>query len=212
MDPRMGRSNRRRLAGLVVAGAASATILLGPVAVATAQNCPITDPSCLQDQLDDVQQTVDDTVSGAQHDAAAVVDTVVSTVGGLTDTVGQPPGGDGPGAHHVGGVSHHHPGGSTNGHVKPSRAATGPTVLTREGGTLTQIGTAIDGKADAGPADATDQRSAGTRLREAAAGIAASLMIVLGAVLLFTTMQARLDRRDPKLALAPITADVVTFT
>jgi hypothetical protein len=49
-------------------------------------------------------------------------------------------------------------------------------------------------------------------LPEAAAGIAISLLIVLGAVLLFMTIQARLDRRDPKLALAPVTADVVTFT
>ena len=84
-------------------------------------------------------------------------------------------------------------------------------MLTREGGTLTLIGTATNGHADASPADATDQRSPGTRLREAAVGIAISLLIVLGALLLFMTIQARLDRRDPKLALAPVTADVVTF-
>lgn len=185
-----------------MAGAATATMLLGPTGAATAADCPITDLSCLPSQLDDVQQTVDDTVGGAKDDVAGVVDTVTSTVGGLTDPIVQPPGGDGPGAHHGGGVSHH-PGG-------PAGSATGPTVLTREGGTLTQIGTAINGQA-VSPADTTDQRSAGTRLREAAAGIAISLLIVLGAVLLFMTIQARLDRRDPKLALAPVTADVVTF-
>jgi hypothetical protein len=209
MDPSRGRSNRRRLAGVVVAGAASATMLLGPAGVATAQNCPITDLSCLQNQLDD-QQTVDDTIGGAKDDVAEVVDTVTSTVGELTDAVGQPPGGDGPGAHHGGGVSHH-PGGTATGHGRSSGSATGPTVLTREGGALTQLGSAINGQADENPADATDQRSAGTRLREAAAGIAISLLIVLGTVLLFMTIQARLDRRDPKLALAPVTADVVTF-
>jgi hypothetical protein len=85
-------------------------------------------------------------------------------------------------------------------------------VLTRQGRTLTQIGTAINGHDAAGPADATDQRPGATGLPEAAAGIAISLLIVLGAVLLFMTIQARLDRRDPKLALAPVTADVVTFT
>jgi hypothetical protein len=212
------RSSHPWLAAAVVAGWASGTMLFGPAGVATARDCPITDPSCLQDQLDDVQQTVDGVVSGAQHDAATVEDSVVSTVGGLTDvvggltdTVGQPPGGDGPGAHRGGGVSHHHPGGSPNRHVQPSGAATGPTVVTREGGTLTQVGSAIGGEADAGPADAIDRPSAGTRLREAAAGIAVALMIVLGALLLFMTIQARLDRRDPKLALAPVTADVVTF-
>jgi hypothetical protein len=199
----MGRPHHRWLAGIVMAGAATATMLLGPAGAATAADCPITDLSCLQSQLDDVQQTVDDTVGGAKDDVAGVVDTVTSTVGGLTDPIVQPPGGDGPGAHHGGGVSHH-PGG-------PAGSATGPTVLTREGGTLTQIGTAINGQADVSPADTTDQRSAGTRLREAAAGIAISLLIVLGAVLLFMTIQARLDRRDPKLALAPVTADVVTF-
>jgi hypothetical protein len=206
-------SMSRLLAGVFVAGAASA-MLLGSAGVATAADCPITDLSCLQNQLDDVQQTVDDTVSGTRDDAATALDTVVSTVGGLTDPagglpdpIGQPPGGGGPGAHHGGGVGHQ----SANGPVQPAGPATGPTVLTREGGTLTQIGTAINGHEDASPADATD-RSAGTRLREAAAGIAISLLIVLGAVLLFMMIQARLDRRDPKLALAPVTADVVTFT
>jgi hypothetical protein len=200
----------RRLAGVLVAGAASATMLLGPAGVATAADCPITDPSCLQNQLDDVQQTVDDTVGGAQDDVATVVDTVVSTAGGLPDPVGQPPGGEGPGAHHGGGVGHH-PAGSAAGHVQPSGSATGPTVLTREGGTLTQIGTAINGEADAGPADPTDRRPGTTGLPEAAAGIALSLLLVLGGVFLFMTIQARLDRRDPKLALAPVNADVVTF-
>jgi hypothetical protein len=206
----MGRPHHRWLAGIVMAGAATATMLLGPAGAATAADCPITDLSCLQNQRDDVQQTVDDTVGAAKDDVAGVVDTVTSTVGGLTDPIVQPPGGDGPGAHHGGGVSHH-PGGSATGHGGSAGSATGPTVLTREGGTLTQIGTAINGQADVSPADTTDQRSAGTRLREAAAGIAISLLIVLGAVLLFMTIQARLDRRDPKLALAPVTADVVTF-
>jgi hypothetical protein len=196
----------RRLAGVLVAGAASATMLLGPAGVATAADCPITDPSCLQSQLDDVQQTVDDTVGGAQDDLATVVDTVVATADGLPDPVGQPPGGEGPGAHHDGGVGHH-----AAGHVPPSGSATGPTVLTREGGTLTQIGTAINGRADARPADPTDRRPGRTGLSEAAAGIALSLVLVLGGVFLFMTIQARLDRRDPKLALAPVNADVVTF-
>jgi hypothetical protein len=205
MDPnRTFAAHRRRLAGVVIVGAASATMLLGPAGVATAADCPIADLSCLHNQLDDAQQTADDTVSGAQDDAA----TVVSTVGGVTDPVGQPPGGDGPGAHHGGGVGHH-PGGSATGHVRPSGSV--PTVLTREGGTVTQIGTAINGEADASPTDHTDQDPAATGLGEAAAGIAISLLIVLGAVLLFMTIQARLDRRDPKLALAPVTADVVTF-
>jgi hypothetical protein len=204
-------TGRRRLAGIVMVGAATATMLLGPAGAATAADCPITDLSCVQNQLDDVQQTVGDTVGGVKDDVGGVVDTVTSTVHDLTDPVVQPPGGgDGPGAHHGGGAGHHL-GGAANGHRHPSGSTTGTTVLTREGGTLTKIGTATNGLAGASPADATDPRSPGTRLREAAVGIAISLMVVLGALLLFMTIQARLDRRDPKLALAPVTADVVTF-
>ena len=163
----------------------------------------------------DLRATSNAFVAARHRSAAGVVDTVGSIVGGLTDPVDLPPGGDGPGgggpgAHHGGG-SGHHLGGSTNGHRHQSGSATGAIVPTREGGTLTQIGTAIDGQTDASPADATAQRPGATGLPEAAAGIAISLLIVLGAVLLFTTIQARLDRRDPKLALAPVTADVVTF-
>ena len=184
---RPASTGRGWLAGIVMVGAATATMLLA-------------------------QQTVDDWVNGARDDATGLVDTVTSTVGDLTDPVVQPPGGGGgPGAHHCGG-SGHHPGGSTNGHRHASGSATGTSVLSREGGTVVQIGSATNGHADASPADATDQRSPGTRLREAAVGIAISLLIVLGALLLFMTIQARLDRRDPKLALAPVIADVVTFT
>jgi hypothetical protein len=191
-------------------------MLLGPAGLATAADCPVTDLSCVQDQLNDVPQSVDDTVNGAKDDAASAVDTVVDTIGGLTDPIDLPPGGGGPGgggpgAHHGGGAGHHL-GGATNGHHHPSGSTSGTTVLTREGGTVTQIGTATNGHAGARPADATDQRSGVTGLPEAAAGIAISLLIVLGGVLLFTTIQARLDRRDPKLALAPVTADVVTFS
>jgi hypothetical protein len=213
----LGRPHHRWLAGIVMAGAATATMLLGPAGVATAADCPIADLSCLQNQLDDVPQTVVDTVNGVKDDAATAVDTVVGTVRGLTDPVDLPPvdlppGGGGSGGGGPGSGTGHHPGGPANGHRHPSASATGATVLTREGGTVIQIGTATSGHADASPAGATDQRSPGTRLREAAAGIAISLLIVLGAMLLFMTIQARLDRRDPKLALAPVTADVVTFT
>ena len=218
MDPSRGRSNRRRLAGVVVAGAASATMLLGPAGVATAQNCPITDPSCAQDLAGDVQQTdvqqpvdqtVSDTVHTAQDGVATAVDTAGSTLDGLTGVLDPPPGGDGPGGHDGGGPSDG-PAGPANGHGRHSGSVAGPSVQTREGGTL--IGTAIDGYADPSESDPTGERSGTTGFREAAAGIALSLLLVLGAVLLFTTIQARLDRRDPKLALAPVTADVVTFT
>ena len=223
---RAGRPNRRRLAGVVVVGAASATMLFGPAGMARAGDCPITnlDLTCTSDVVDDLQQTVDQTVEEtirtAEDDLAAVADTAASTLDGLTDTVGQPPGGDEPGGDdgHDGGVPNHDPAGSTNGHVRrpgsaagPGAQLRGPSVQIREGGTITAIGTATTGHADPSDADAIDQRPGPIGLREAATGIALSLLDVAGAVLLFMAIQARLDRRDPKLALAPVTADVVTF-
>ena len=212
MEPSRGRANRRWLARVVAAGAASATMLLGPAA-ATAHSCPMADPSCAQDLAGDVQPTVDQAVSDSAHTAqdgvASAVDTVGSTLDGLTDVLNPPPGGNGPGGHDGGGPNHG-PAGYANGHVRHSGSVAGPSVQTREGGTL--IGTAIDGNADTSVVDPADQRPGTAGFREAATGIALSLLIVLGAVLLFTTIQARLDRRDPRLAIAPVTADVVTFT
>ena len=221
---RTRRPNGPRLAGVVVVGAASATMLFGPAGMATAGDCPITDLTCTSDVVGDLQQTVDQTVEEtirtAEDDLAAVADTATSTLDGLTDTVGQPPGGDEPGGDdgHDGGGPNHDPAGSTNGHVRHSGPAAGPevpirdpSVQIREGGTITAIGTATTGHADPSDAESADQRPGTVGLREAATGIALSLLVVAGAVLLFMAIQARLDRRDPKLALAPVSADVVTF-
>ena len=211
--------------GVVVVGAASATMLFGPAGVATAGDCPITDLdlTCASDVDDDVQraveQTVEETIRTAEDDLAAVADTAASTLGGLTDVVGQPPGGDEPGGDdgHDGGGPNHDPAGSTNGHVRhagpagPDARLSGPSVQIRETGTITAIGTATTGHADPADAGPADQRPGTVGFREAATGIALSLLVVAGAVLLFMAIQARLDRRDPKLALAPVTADVVTF-
>jgi hypothetical protein len=209
------RPTRRRLAGVVVTGAASVTILFGPAGVATAEDCPITDLTCAaQDVGGTHEHTVDGSLHNAEDGVSTAVDTVGSTLGGLTDTVGQPPGrgGGGGSGDNDGGGANHHGGGSANGSNRSSGSAR-PGVQTHAGGTLVEIATAIDGQAvaDASSADTADQRPGTIGLPEAAAGIALSLLIVLGAVLLFMTIQARLDRRDPKLALAPVTADVVTF-
>ena len=209
------RRTGRRLCGIVVAGAA--TMLFGPAGVATAGDCQVTDLPCataIGDLRQTADQTLDDTTGTAEGELAAVADTAASTLDGLTDTVGQPPDVD-PGVddvHHAGSPSHG-PAGSASGDVRHPRSAGDPGVQAhrpgveiREGGTVTAIGTAINGHAE--PAD---QRPGPIGLREAATGIALSLLVVVGAVLLFMAIQARLDRRDPKLAVAPVTADVVTF-
>jgi hypothetical protein len=209
----MRRPIGRRLAGIVVTGTASMTMLFGPAGVATAQDCPITDPSCAQNVGGTLEQTVDDSIHNTEDGVSTAVDTVGSTLDGLTDTVDPPPGEGGSGGHDGGGSASNHGGGGPAKGSDRSSGSARPGVQTHTGGTLVEIDTAIDGRAvaDASSADPADQRPGTIGLREAAAGIAFSLLIVLGAVLLFMTIQARLDRRDPKLALAPVTADVVTF-
>jgi hypothetical protein len=62
------------------------------------------------------------------------------------------------------------------------------------------------------PANA--DRTSGNRFGEALGGVARSLAIVLalfGLAVAFVTIQDRLDRSDPRLALAPVESDVVGF-
>jgi hypothetical protein len=208
------RRPTRQLAGVSVIGAALMFMLFGSVGVAVAQDCPITDPSCVIDTVDDTvgdaQTTVDDTTSTAKDDIATTTDKVKTTLDELMGSGGQPPGGgngDGSSGHDGGGAKHDG-GASAGGSVQQGRSAPGASILAREGSTLTLLDTATLQRLD-GPSHQTP--GVATRLREAATGIALSLLIVLGALLLFTAIQGRLDRRDPKLALAPVTADVLTF-
>jgi hypothetical protein len=213
------RPTTRRLAGVIVAGAALSTMLFGGVGVAVAQDCPVTDPTCVLDTVDDtvgdVQTVVDDTTNTAKDDVAATTDRVIKTVDGLTGGDGaQPPGegnGDGSSGHDGGGTKHDGGGGgSAGGSVQRSVPPSGPSVLAREGGTRTLLGTATVER-NGEPTDPSQSRGVATRLREAATRIALSLVAVLVAVLLFTAVQVRLDRREPKLALAPVTSDVLAF-
>jgi len=210
--------NTRQLAGVLVIGAALSIMLLGPLGVAVAQDCPITDPTCAIDSVDDtvgdVQKTVDDTTSTAKDEIAATTDRVKATVDELTGAGGgQPPGGgNGDGSNGHDGGAKHDGGGSNGGSAHPVGTVAGASILARLGGTLALFDTSAQGRPESTDASSHRTPGVGTRLREAATGIALSLLVVLGAVLVFTAIQGRLDRRDPKLSLAPLTADVVTFT
>ncbi|MGH2680729.1 MAG: hypothetical protein ACRDG8_09670 [Actinomycetota bacterium] len=72
------------------------------------------------------------------------------------------------------------------------------------------IVSSASGTAPPGPAD----RTTGNRLDAALGGLARSLAIVLvlfGLAVAFVAIQDRLDRGDPRLALAPVESDVVDF-
>jgi hypothetical protein len=207
-----------RMAEVVVAGAVSAMMLFCSTGVAIAQECPITDRTCVIDAVQDpvghVQATAEDTAANANDDIATTADTAEATLHDLTGSVGeQPGGGNGEGSNgHHGGSTNHDGGGSAAGSGRPAGSTARPSIQVREAGAITSIGTAPVGRSDAGSSDPAHQTpGAAGQLGEAAAGIALSLLVVLGAVLLFMAFQARLDRRDPKLAIAPVTADVVAF-
>ncbi len=215
-----GPKARPVLAAVSIAGAVFVLLLFGLGSVAFAQECPVTDLTCVTDTVggpandvgpttDDIKGTVQDTVSQAADDVQGVLDGLIGP--------GEPPGGGGGGG--PGGGNHDGPGGgrgdgngnqgggSSGGGVR-AHTIGGASVLAREGGGLLP-GAATDRKGSTNPSAPTP--GAATRLREAATGIALPLLIVLAAVLLFTAVQDRLDRREPRLALAPVTGDVVTF-
>jgi hypothetical protein len=201
----------------LVAGSAFALLLLGPFGVALADEaCPLTDPNCIVGAADqtvnDAAGIVDDTTQTAVHEVRTTVDHVRSTVRDLLDPGGDQPGGgdDGGGNGHGGGNGGaRHDGSGTGGLRHPTRGsvtppagngvpapATSPTVVTTSDRLVddTFAGTGIPGL-----------------LREAAIGIALPLILVMLLLLVFTAIQDRLDRRDPKLALAPLATDVLRF-
>jgi hypothetical protein len=215
-----GPKARPVLAAVSIACAAFVLLLFGLGSVAFAQECSVTDLTCVTDTVggpangvgpttDDIKGTVQDTASQAADDVQGVLDGLIGP--------GEPPGGGGGGG--PGGGNHDGPGdgrgdgngnqggGSSGGGVR-APAIGGASVLAREGGGLL-LGAATDRKGSTNPSAPTP--GAATRLREAATGIALPLLIVLAALLLFTAVQDRLDRREPRLALAPVTGDVVTF-
>jgi hypothetical protein len=208
----------RRLAGVLITGAGIAGMMLAHAPVALAQDCPITNLDCVVGTVDDTvtaaDQTVKDTTKTAGDDASTAIKDVRHVLDGVSgpgDPGGRTGGGGSGGGHREGGSG----GGKGQGASKHRLAVPGAPsvgVLARARGVPSILGTASVEFADHGSG-----RSAGSsgdvaaRLREAAAGIALSLLIMLGAVIGFTIVQDRLDRRSPKLALAPLTTDVVSF-
>ena len=211
-----GPKVRTLLAAALIAGAALVLPMFGPGSVALAQDCAATDLACVagtvDDTVNDVPSTIDDTVNTAQDAVAQTVHDVQGLIDGLP--VGEEPpggggGGGGSGGGPGGGGNH---GGTTSDGGGGSNPVSGPSLSAREGGSFSPVPVSvetIDPRSSTGPSDPAPGATA--RLRDAAARVALPLLIVLAAVLLFTAAQDRLDRREPRLALAPVTGDFVTF-
>jgi hypothetical protein len=181
--------------------------------------CPPLDPLCVVDEaVDGGAGLADDTVDPIDPPVDDVVDPVVDTlVGTVEDLLGggqtEPPdpggSGNGSGSHprqvHRGGP------GSSGYRDRASVDLVGPRVNERP-----ELVPFIEPVVLAHPAlDAPDSPMAGKgRVGAALGAVARSLAIVLtlfGLVVAFATIQDRLDRDDPRLALAPTRSDEVTF-
>jgi hypothetical protein len=203
------------------------TIAIVATGAASAQAaCPVSDPLCLiegtvddgvdlvEDAVDGIEPPVDDVLDSVDEVVGPVVETIFGTVddviGGGEGEQPEPPGGNGNGG---GGQPGVHRGGP-----EPSDAP--------DRGTVDIAGPRIHERPEFGRvftpvvvprpvADATGSPVEGSgRVGAAIGAVARSLAIVLalfGLTLAFAAIQDRFDRNDPRLSLAPIRSDVVTF-
>lgn len=213
----------RRRRHLSVATFARALLIAGAVvlwqAAPAAAACAPTDLECLQGTvggaLEDPTGTVEDTaetVTGQVDETAGTVqdtlDDTVRQVRELLDPPGdddppededEPPGGGGSGEGGKGGGA-----GSIPGPGRPTRAAPADPPSRFAAVAVT------DTSSISGVRELQAEGSIGQAILEAAGRLAFPIVLVL-AVIAFLTIQDRLDRGDPKLALAPRTPDLVSF-
>jgi hypothetical protein len=203
---------------LLVAGSALAFGLLGLVGTARADGgCPLTDPSCVVGTADqasqDVQGTVGDTVVAgkdqAQQAAGEVQGTVNKTLNDLLGPSGGGPGGGGDGGGGGGGGGS----GGGGGGSKDGRRTGDSRIRGAGPGIARTIGIPAGSPGEATTQHATTDLPGGIvrALGETAVRVAIPLLLLLGLIVTFTAVQDRLDRRDPKLKLAPLGPDIVRF-
>jgi hypothetical protein len=193
-------------------------VLLAPSGVALADGpCALMDLGCIVGTadltVDDAVDTGGNTTQAAVHQVETTVDDVRGRVRDLFGSGGDEPGGGGGNGGNSdggddGGPRHH---GSGNGTLRhPTRVPSTPSAdvgAPTPGTTPTLVTTMGDRSAD----EASAGEGIPGALREAAIGIALPLVVVLLLLFAFTAIQDRLDRRDPKLALAPLATDVLRF-
>jgi hypothetical protein len=218
-----GWARRMATLCLVVPMLGTGVILAAPAA---ADDCPLLDPSCITDTVDDVvdevTDTVDevtDTVDDVTDDTSDTVDEVVDdTTDTVDDVVDQPGGGTDPGGGGGGGSGGGGGDGSGNGggggNDEPGRAAR-DSALRLATPRLTGLGRSSFVLPDVGLAATTDgddpgRRFAGLAVAPLATGVALMLLF-LALMVGFVSFQHTLDRRDPKLAPDVLASDRVHF-
>ena len=186
-------------------------ILLGPTAFA---DCALTDPACTTDQAKETVtkttrgagDTVEGTVTPVKDKADEAVKQVTDTVNGIlhpggtptptpTPTGGNGGGGSGPNGGRRGAGSSSGVGAVNRETIPGASSTTAPP--TRPVAERTAHGSSLLGQLGGAAAEA---------VKQVAFPLALALIVVA-----FLLVQNRLDRRDPKLASAPIAPDLLRF-
>lgn len=201
---------------LALTGVASADEPCAPLDIACLSGEIIdTTGDTVDETLHGVGDTVDETIGGVGDTVDPIVGPILDKVHEITDGVGDPT--DPPGGGNGGGGGRGVDGGaptrgSDNGHPRsPGDAGAPPTVHRHPADLLQAAGSppsAVPRSVDVRPpADRVD-------VGGAVAAVARSFVVVgvlFGISLAFTLIQDRLDRKDPKLALAPVETELMTF-
>ena len=191
-------------------------------------SCPVLDVTCRADEVvgtgeglaSDVIDLVDIPVDTPADDLVdPVIDIIDPVVDGLLGRVNDLPGGGQVDPPDLGGGGGSHVGRPpASDHAQGSR---NPTAVPLHRNTLVRGGPRLSGPTGSSTGDdpssargAPSDRTSGDRFRAALGGVARSLAMVLalfGLTVAFVALQDRLDRSDPRLALAPVESDVVEF-
>jgi hypothetical protein len=204
----------------------STIAIVGTGASTARAACPVLDPLCvIEETVDDGVGPVEDTVGGVETPVDDVLDPVEEAVSPVVDTI------LGTVDDVIGGGGGEQPeppvGTGNDGGAQPGVHRGGPgSSGRRDRGTVDTVDPRVHERPEIGrvfapvavprPIAATTGSSVegSGSVGGAVGAVARSLAIVLalfGSTLAFAAIQDRLDRNDPRLSLAPIRSDVVTF-
>lgn len=199
-------------------GVGALLLVAAPVALA---ECPLTDPLCVAEQSlesdappppslppvpDDVKKAADDAVTKAKGEVDKAVTTVTDTLDELLQPGGDDPGGGG--GRDSGGSGNKPPAGPGDG----GRSGTPEGRLPGSGFPGSRLTTPADTTST--PVAFRDQPGLFGQIGDAAVEAAKQLGFPLALaviVVAFAMIQNYVDRKDPRLALAPIRPEVMRF-
>ena len=199
---------------------AAATLFLATAGQPSANAaCPVLDLACqaentvgvIEDVVDDdpIDTPADGTIDPIVDDVLDRVDDIVG--GGPVDLPDLPDPVGGGGGNHGGGPAGGRPRVTLGSAGQGGRAVDG---MNPDGPGLTRVPQTVISATSGVAPSGNDDRTAGNRFDGALGDVArgfAILLALFGLAVGFVALQDRLDRHDPRLALAPVESDVVEF-